>query len=157
MFPCSISSRKDTGRASETTPVEIPSARSISRYGPLWPGPASLPLAPALHELDRRLEELEILLVLRGVGAVDLDPLLGARHAAGLERGHVLARELQVPRGRCGKAKPHAVAADAGEHAVVDQVRIEAADLLGGDTGKLEEHGVDLRLAGVLAVVGGHE
>jgi len=46
-----------------------------------------------------------------------------------------------------GQAQADAVAADAGEHAVVDEVRVEAVDFLGDDAGELEQHGVDLRLA----------
>src|SRR5258707_8080847 len=40
--------------------------------------------AGALHEIERGLEDLEILLVVRRIFAVDLHPLLGARHAARL-------------------------------------------------------------------------
>src|SRR4051794_13299143 len=53
-------------------------------------------LTIAFHERDRRLEELEVLLVLGRVLAIDLDPLARACRAAGLERNHVLPRELQL-------------------------------------------------------------
>src|SRR5688500_10317580 len=38
-------------------------------------------------------------------------------------------------------------AADAGEHAVAHEVGVEAVDLLAGDSRKLQQDGVDLRLA----------
>src|SRR5689334_12855309 len=86
------------------------------------PAPSrSLP-APALHEIERRLEELQVLRVLRRVGAIDLDPLLRGRHAGGLEGAHVLARELQLARGRHGQANADAVAVDAREHPVVHEI-----------------------------------
>src|SRR5687768_8409827 len=55
-------------------------------------------LSRAFHVVESRLEELAVLLVLRGVLAVDLDPFARAGHAGGLERHHVVAGELQLRR-----------------------------------------------------------
>src|SRR6185437_6760185 len=110
-----------------------------------------------LHEVERRLEKLQVLLVFGGTRAIDLDPLARSRHPGGLERGHVLARELELARHRDRQPEPHAVAADAGEHAVVHEVAVEPADLLRDDARQLHQHGVDLGLAGGLGVVGFHD
>src|SRR5258706_5839068 len=104
-------------------------------------------LTTAFHERDRRLEELRVLLVPGRVLAIDLDPLARARRAAGLERNHVLPRELQLRRVRDEQAQPDAVAADAREHAVVHEVGVEVVELLPHDAGELQEDRVDLRLA----------
>src|SRR5258706_2730798 len=110
--------------------------------------------ASALHELVRGLEKLEIFLVLRGILAVDLDPFARARRAGGLERDHVLARELKLRRDRHPEAQPHALAADAGEHPVVHEIGVEPGELLRDHAGQLREDRVDLRLAGRLRGVG---
>ena len=49
----------------------------------------ALPLAAArgAHEFQGRPEHVEVLLVVGGIGAVDLDPLPGARHAPWVETG----------------------------------------------------------------------
>ncbi len=65
------------------------------------------PLAPPfLHERDRLLEQLEIVRVVRGIGAVELHPLARRGQAARLERGDVVARELQLGRPLRGKRTP---------------------------------------------------
>jgi hypothetical protein len=80
-------------------------------------------------------------------GSLDLDPFARARHAAGLKRHHVAPRELQVGRRGHRQAQGDAVAADAGEHPVADEVGVEAVDFLRDHAGKFQEHCVDLRLA----------
>jgi hypothetical protein len=52
-------------------------------------GTAGLAGPGGFHELERRLKQLEILLVLSRIGAVDLYPFPRARHTAGLKRDDV--------------------------------------------------------------------
>src|SRR2546421_11097708 len=101
----------------------------------------------AFHEFQRLAEELQILLVLGGVRAVDLDPLLGRRQARRLKRHDVVAREVQFPRHGHGEAQSDAVAADAGEHPVADEIGVQALELSRADPRELEQYGVDLALA----------
>src|SRR5574338_167879 len=110
----------------------------------------------ALHEVDRGLEKLQVLLVVRCVCAVDLDPFPRAGHTAGLERGDVLPGKLQLGRDGDGQAQAHAVGADAGEHLVADEIGVQPADLPGADARELEEHCVDLCLAAGLGCLGLH-
>ena len=69
-------------------------------------GPADLAGPGGFHEIERRLEEVEVLLVFGRLGAVDLDPFPRARHAAGLERDDVVPRELQLGRGGDRRRRP---------------------------------------------------
>src|SRR5207237_2630211 len=103
---------------------------------------------PCLYEFKRLAKQLQILLVVGGIRAIDLDPLPGGAEARRLERHDVVARELQLPRHRCRQTEPDTITADAGEHPVTDEVRVQGLDLSRGTAGQLEEHGVDLRLAG---------
>src|SRR5260221_8001813 len=147
----------ETPVCSRTTAATVGAGAFTATLSPaLSQGRGSASPAGALHEIERGLEDLEILLVVRRIFAVDLHPLLGARHAARLEGDHVLPRELQLARRRDRKAKADAVAADAGEHPVVHEVAVERADLLRDDARKLDENGVDLGLAGWLCAVGSH-
>lgn len=50
---------------------------------------ADLAGSGAFHKLERGLKQLEILLVLSRLGAVDLYPFPGASHTAGLKRDDV--------------------------------------------------------------------
>src|SRR5438093_13383441 len=86
-------------------------------YGRTKSSTADLPAPPAaFHEFQRRLEHLEVLLVIGSVRAVDLDPFPGGAKTARLKRDHVVPGELQLGRGRRGQAKSDVVAADAGVH-----------------------------------------
>src|SRR5207302_3272142 len=50
---------------------------------------------PCLHEFKRLAKELQILLVVRGIRAIDLDPLPGGAEARRLERHDVVARRSE--------------------------------------------------------------
>src|SRR5688500_6914888 len=75
--------------------------------------------AAGLHELQRGAKQLEVLLVVRRVLAVDLQPLAGGcrPQAAGGKRSDVAAGELQVGHGGGRQPQRDALVADAGEHA----------------------------------------
>src|SRR5574339_933292 len=122
---------------------------TMPRWSRTAPGPYML-AAAALHEFQRGLEKRQLGLVLRRVGAVDLHPFLRHRQPGGLEWADVGAAELQLARLGRRQSQSHAAARDAGEHAVADEVRVKAVDLAGADPGKLEQHGVDVRLEAVL-------
>src|SRR5258707_15668564 len=91
-----------------------------------------------LDEFQRCAEEVEVLLMLGRVGAVDLNPFPRGSGAQtpGLELRDVAPRELQVGHRGGRQAQPYAVAAEAGEHPVVDEVGVEGVELLGDDAGK---------------------
>src|SRR5574341_1166506 len=98
------------------------------RYTAFWFVPG-LPAGPAgFHEFQRGPEQFEILLVIGCLGTVDLDPLPGTPDSAGLKRDDVVPRKLQFGRHAGGQAKSNAVAADAGEHSVADEIGVEAVD-----------------------------
>src|SRR2546423_8200931 len=121
----------------------IQASRSNTRRS----GPeGSLPAA-ALYEFQRLAKQLQILLVVGGIGPVDLDPLLRRRQAGGLERHDVVPREVHFPRDGDRQPQADTVAADAGEHAVAHEVGVPALDLSRAHSGQLEEYRVDLRLA----------
>jgi hypothetical protein len=113
-------------------------------YFGLKNAPLGGPAGP--HELEGGLKQLEILLVLGRIGAVDLYPFPRTHQAGGLELDDVRPRELQLSRGRDGQAQSDAAAADAGEHSVADEVGVEAVDSSCGDARELEKEGVNLRL-----------
>src|SRR5438067_3995175 len=102
--------------------------------------------AAALHELERGAKELDVFLVVGGVGAIDLHPFPRRAEPGRLKRHDVVARELQLSRRGRRQAQADTGAADAGEHAVADKIGVQALDLSRADAGQLEEHGVDLRL-----------
>src|SRR5690348_6150352 len=95
--------------------------------------------AAALHEVERRAEKLDVLLVVGGVGPIDLHPLAGGRQAGRLKRTDVLARELQLSRRRRRQAQADTRAADAGEHAVAHEIGVQPLDLSRADARQLEE------------------
>src|SRR6266850_7582913 len=127
-----------------------PARRRSRRGAPGLTGPG------AFHEGERGLKQLEVLLVLGRVGAVDLYPLSRARRAARLKRDDVVPRELQLGRGSNGQAQSDAAAADAGEHLVADEVGVEAVDLSCADAREFEKHSVDLCLTAGLGCIGIH-
>ena len=92
-----------------------------------------------------------MLLVFGRLGAIDLYPFPGTCHTAGLKRDDVVPRELQFGRGGNGQAQSDAVAADAGEHLVADEVGVKAVDFSCADARELEKQSVDLRLRSDLA------
>ena len=106
-----------------------------------------LAAARGADEFQRSAEDVEVLLVVGGIGAVDLDPLAGARQSFRLERHYVVPGELRLGGGGRRQPQADAVAADAGEHAVVDEISVQAVDLFRAHARQLEQHGVDLRLA----------
>lgn len=112
-----------------------------------WTRAADLAGPAAFHELDRGPKQLEIFLVLGRLGAIDLYPFSRTCHAAGLKRNDVVPRELQFGRSGHGQAHSDAVAADAGEHPVADEIGVKAIDFPRADTRELEKQSVDLRLA----------
>jgi hypothetical protein len=118
---------------------------SCRRSGGVVVGRAGLPASRRFHEVERGLKQLEILLVLGRLGAVDLDPFPRAGHAAGLKRNDVAPGKPQLGDGGGGQPKSDAVAADAGEHLVADEVSVEAVDCSGADAGEFEKQSIDLR------------
>src|SRR5256885_1608939 len=113
------------------------------------------PLAPAgFYELDRGTKQFEILLVVGRILAIDLYPFPRARHTAGQKRHDVVPRKMQLGSGGGGQAQSDAGAADAGEHLVTDEIRVEAVDLARADSWELEQQSVDLCLAIRLGGIG---
>ena len=87
----------------------VPEGRRLDRNRPR-PAAGDRTLTPALSgpagfdELNGSLEKGEILLVVGRIGAIDLDPLSRACHAARLERNEVVLRKLQFRRDGNGQA-----------------------------------------------------
>src|SRR4051812_26940684 len=77
-------------------------------------------------ELDRCPKQRKVLLVLDGIAAIDLDPFARARDAAGLKRDDIASGKMQFRRQGDGHSHPDALAADAGEHPVADEVGVQA-------------------------------
>ena len=80
------------------------------------------------YELDRRLEQRKILLVVGCIDPVDLYPFPRACHPAGLKRDDVVPREQELRRGGNGQSQSNPFAANAGKHHVGDEIGVEAAD-----------------------------
>ena len=127
-------------------------------------------LFDALTRLDPRYLLRNPVMLVTEVGAAFTSALaLAAWSGGGEERaGFVLAVSAwlwftvisanfaeAMAEGR-GQAQADALAADAGEHPVAHDVGVHVADLLRADAGELEEHGVDLGLAGGLGRFGVH-
>ena len=106
--------------------------------------------AGVLNEFVRSAKQREIFLVVGCVGAIDLYPLARTGQRAGPERDDVAVGEFQFGCRSRGQAKSDAVTADAGEHAIADEVGVKAVDLFRADAGQLQQQRVDLRFAGGL-------
>ncbi len=104
------------------------------------------------NKLERGLKQWEMLFVSGHVGAIDLDPFPGACHATGRERHDVISGELQFGRGGSRQAQADALATDAGEHLVADEIGIQAVYFSRTGAREFEKQGVDLRLAGGLGI-----
>ena len=89
-----------------------------------------------------------MLLVFGHVSAIDLYPFPRACHASGLKWDDVIPRELQFGRGGGRQAQADALATDAGEHLVADEIGVEAVYFSRTRAREFEEQSVDLRLAG---------
>jgi hypothetical protein len=107
------------------------------------------------YELDRRLEQRKILLVVGRIDPVDLYPFPRACHPAGLKRDDVVSREQELRRGGNGQSQSNPFAANAGKHHIRDEIGVEAADCFRGDARQFEKQSVELRLAAELGYVGG--
>ena len=110
-------------------------------------GAARLPGPGALDELKRSPKQFEILLVVRSVGPIDLNPFPRTGHPAGLKWNDVVSRELQLGRSRGRQAQSNAVSAYTGEHLVADEKGVKVADFSCADAWKFKEKSIDLRLA----------
>ena len=93
-------------------------------------------------------------LVFGHVGAIDLYPFPRACHATGLKRDDVISGELQFRRRGSRQAQPYALAIDAGEHLVADEISVKAVYFSCTGARELEKQSVDLRLAAGLGGIG---
>ncbi|MBV5323445.1 hypothetical protein JZU51_01600 [bacterium] len=91
-------------------------------------GTARLSGTGALDELKRSPKQFEILLIVRRVGSIDLNPLPRTCHPAGLKWNDVASRELQFGRGGGRHTQSNAVSTYTGEHLVVDEKGVNAKD-----------------------------
>ena len=106
------------------------------------------------YELERSLKQWEILFVFGHVGAIDLYPFPRTCQTAGLKRDNIVPRELQLRRRGNRQTQSNAVAANAGEHLVADEVGVKAVDFSCAGAWEREKESVDLRFAIEIRFVG---
>ena len=95
-----------------------------------------------------------MLLVIGHVSAIDLYPFPGTCHATRRKRHDVISRELQFGRAGSGQAQSNALATDAREHLVADEVGVQAVYFSRTGAREFEKQSVDLCLAEGLDGIG---
>ncbi len=152
-FTVPISAKQST----RSWPIPVEVSDQPQSASPRTAAIIALARPASTYELDRRLEQRKILLVVGRIDPVDLYPFPRACHPAGLKRDDVVSRELELRRGGNGQSQSNPFAANAGKHPIGDEIGVEAADRFRGDARQFEKQSVELRLAAELGCVGGQE
>jgi hypothetical protein len=113
----------------------------------------ALARAAGFDELYRLPKKREVLRVVGRIDAVYLYPFARACHPPGLKRNNVAPRKRQLRR-RCNRQpQSNAVAANASEHFVGDEVSVKTVDRSQADARQRKKQSVKLCLAAGLACV----
>ncbi len=99
------------------------------------------------------MKKREILRVVGRVDAVYLYPFARARHPPGLKRNDMATRKRQFRRRGDRQPQSNAVAANASEHFVGDEVSVKTVDLSRADARERKKQSVKLCLAVGVACV----